>query len=148
MCQETQVAYCGLYCGNCIIRKGKIGHLANALLQTINKPEFCKLANGLPTIRLELFEPLENYHECVRVLDAMRHLDCCSPCREGGGSSECQIRQCCLDKKIGGCWQCHEWESCDTLSWLNSVHKGSHLANLKIIQEKGIQHFLAGNKLW
>jgi hypothetical protein len=99
-------------------------------------------------LRPEVFGPLENHEACRQVLSAIHHLDCQMPCREGGGSSGCRIRECCKHKGINGCWECDGFESCDTLAWLNPVNQGANVENLRTIREKGIESFLVGEKLW
>jgi hypothetical protein len=47
-----------------------------------------------------------------------------------------------------GCWECGEFESCHTLAWLDPVHQGANVANLRILRDKGIEEFLAGKKFW
>ena len=49
---------------------------------------------------------------------------------------------------MNGCWECGEFESCQTLAWLDPVHQGANVANLRILRDKGIEEFLAGKKLW
>jgi hypothetical protein len=148
MGSANDVAYCGLYCGDCIIRSHRAGASASDLLATMATPEFRKLASGLPILNPELFGPLQDRESCCRILAALSHLDCQAPCREGGGSSQCPIRQCCGRQGIPGCWECAGVESCQTLAWLDPVHKAANLANLRIIRDKGMDAFLAGEKHW
>jgi hypothetical protein len=148
MCDITEIAYCGLYCGDCIIRKHHMGELADRLLEATATPAFAKLVAGLPEIIPETFETLTNHEACRDVLAAIRHLDCEMPCRKGGGTSGCKIRDCCNRKGINGCWECGDFESCRTLGWLNPVHQGAHLANLRTVRDKGIEEYLAGEKFW
>ena len=148
MNSESQVAYCGLYCGDCIIRNGKIASLANELLSQMRKPEFEKLAEGLPQIMPEQFEAMRQTKGCVRVLESMAHLGCYKTCKDGGGGSSCPIRVCCQNKHIEGCWCCEEFETCETLSWINPVQKDAHRKNIRIIKRNGIEKFLKGTKYW
>ncbi|MBU1053646.1 MAG: DUF3795 domain-containing protein [Proteobacteria bacterium] len=145
---ESQVAYCGLYCGDCIIRNGKLSTLANELLSQMRKPEFEKLSEGLPKIMPDLFDALNATERCIRVLESMTHLDCIKICKDGGGGSNCSIRLCCQGKHIEGCWSCDEFETCVTLSWINPVHKDAHRQNIRIIRENSIEGFLKGIKHW
>ncbi len=46
----AEIAYCGLYCGDCIIRKHHMGELARRLVEAIATPAFAKLAVGLPEL--------------------------------------------------------------------------------------------------
>ena len=148
MNSESQIAYCGLFCGDCVIRNGKLSTLANELLSQVHKPEFEKLAKGLPKIMPDSFEALSDLKKCIYVLESMTHLDCFKICKDGGGGSSCSIRVCCQGKHIEGCWCCDEFETCEVLSWIDPVHKDAHRQNIRIIREKGIEAFLEGMKHW
>ena len=50
MSKEKEVAYCGLYCGDCVIRKGKLASLSKQLIESMQTADFQKLACGLPDI--------------------------------------------------------------------------------------------------
>jgi hypothetical protein len=148
MSNASQVAYCGLFCGDCIIRREKIGARSGDLLRTIDAVEFQKLCSGLPLIAPDPFEALSKIDECRSVLAAMSQLDCKRPCKRGGGSADCPIKSCCQDKQLAGCWQCESLEDCKTLDWLNPVNGDAHRNNLRIIRDKGVDAFLAGEKNW
>ena len=53
MPRSSEVAYCGLFCGDCIIRNGKIGSLSGKLLEHIETSDFQKLICGLPKVMPE-----------------------------------------------------------------------------------------------
>ncbi len=148
MSHESQVAYCGLYCGDCIIRTGRLAPLARELLGQMRRTEFGKLAEGLPEIMPNPFAALKDSESCMSVLDSMIHLDCNRLCKDGGGSPECRIRACCQRKGFEGCWFCDEFESCEILSWVDPVNKDAHRKNIRIIQQHGIDEFLKGSKHW
>ncbi|MEW6359985.1 MAG: DUF3795 domain-containing protein [Planctomycetota bacterium] len=143
-----EVAYCGLFCGNCIIRKGAIKRLAANLMEQVDRPEFRKLAQGLPKLKPEVFAALKKYEDACRFLAALGHLDCETSCRKGGGTTGCRVRECCQAKQLDGCWQCADFESCRTLRWLQPVHADAHIRNLRAISDLGMNKFLAGDKLW
>jgi len=148
MPNASQVAYCGLFCGDCIIRREKIGQRSAALLDVIGAVEFQKLCAGLPIISPEPCKALSKIDECREVLDAMSQLDCNRPCKRGGGSAKCKIKKCCKRRKFAGCWQCEAMEDCEKLDWLKPVNGEAHRINLRIIRDKGIKAFLAGEKHW
>jgi hypothetical protein len=148
MSEAAQIAYCGLYCGDCIIRRGRIGSLSEDLLQVMRTAEFQKLSTGLPKIAPEQFMALSKSDDCCRVLETMSHLHCEGSCKEGGGTAGCRIRECCQTKKIAGCWECGEFEDCQTLAWLQPVNGVAHVLNLRKIRDEGIADFLAGVKHW
>jgi hypothetical protein len=148
MSNDAQIAYCGLFCGDCIIRRDQIGKRAGELLQTIQTPKFQKLAIGLPVILPDPFKALSKIDDCRNVLSAMSQLDCTRPCKMGGGSAECKIKVCCQQKNLTGCWECDAFEDCETLAWLEPVNVDAHLKNLRILMSKGVDVFLAGEKFW
>ena len=148
MSKEKEVAYCGLYCGDCIIRKGKLAFLSQQLLVRMLNPDFQKLAWGLPDLFPHIVSDLKDQGTCIKVLKAMTYLDCTKACKEGGGTSHCKIRNCCKSKSIEGCWECDEMDGCETLAWLDPVHERANVQNMEIIKEKGIKAFLEGEKYW
>jgi hypothetical protein len=147
MPQNSEVAYCGLFCGDCIIRNGRIGALSSQLLKSIETSDFHKLSVGLPEIMPE-FEILKDYQAIKRLMAAMAKLDCANLCKEGGGSTACPIKKCCREKKLEGCWDCDDFVNCETLAWLNPVNAGANLKNIERIRKIGMVLFLKGPKCW
>jgi len=148
MTKNKEVAYCGLYCGNCVIRNGKIGSLSIKMLEHIDTPEFQKLANGLPNVMPEMFCELKNYQSFLQTLTEVTNLDCEKICKNGGGSTECKIRRCCQMKSYDGCWECTDFNDCNILAWLNPVHDGANVKNISRIRRIGMEAFLKGRKCW
>lgn len=148
MNESDKVAYCGLFCGDCIIKDQKIGEMAQKVLKIIDTPEFQKLSNGLPIISSDVWGKLKHIHEVKPVLEAMCNLDCDRSCKEGGGGSSCEIRICCKGKNLSGCWECEKMENCSVLDTIFPINQGSNIKNMKIIREKGMSIFLSGEKYW
>lgn len=148
MNDSLDVAYCGLYCGDCVIRKGRLAALAQELRRQMKKPEFVKLAAGLPEIKPQLFKGLTETERCLQVLDSMTHLDCERVCHSDGGGQACAIRRCCQRNGYAGCWDCDEFERCEILVSIDPVHKDAHRKNIRMIRQKGIDGFLTGPKYW
>ena len=44
---KNLIAYCGLYCGNCINYKGEIADLARDLRKKLREAKFTRIAQGL-----------------------------------------------------------------------------------------------------
>jgi hypothetical protein len=92
-----------------------------------------------------LKKELENPHICGKIhflpesfvtkLDELIALRCTKICKDGGGNPECHIRKCCVQKRIDGCWECDDFESCDKL-------KDQYINNIKIIKDKGFEGYL------
>jgi len=138
------VAYCGLYCGDCINYKGEIADLSRDLRKKLREAKFDRVSQELS----KYFKDFKNYEECYEVLGAMVKLRCKRTCRGGGGPPFCKMRKCCQKKGIEGCWQCDEFESCKKLDFLKPIHGDAHLKNLRKIKKQGIDKFLEGKRHW
>ena len=144
--EKELVAYCGLYCGDCFMYKGKIADLARDLRKELRQAKFNKQAESMSTV--SFFKSFKDYRQCYDVLGAMVRFRCKNACRGGGGPPYCKIRKCCLKKEIEGCWQCDEFETCGKLDFLKPVHGDAHLKNLRKIKKQGMDKFLEGKRYW
>ena len=142
----TDVAYCGLYCEECPNHKGIIADYARDLREELRTYRFDKTAELLST--MSFFKIFEKYPDCYEVLGAMVKLRCNRSCKNGGGNPICKIKKCCQKKQIDGCWDCADFEQCSKLEFLEVNHGKAHIKNLKIIQKKGIEEFINGQKHW
>lgn len=140
------VAYCGLYCGECPNHIGVIADLARDLRKELRNYRFDKTAELLS--QYPFFKEYEKYGVCYSVLGAMVKMRCGKTCRTGSGNPTCKIKNCVSKKKIQGCWECGEFETCEKLQFLNINHGVAHLKNLRIIKKKGIEEFEKGEKHW
>jgi hypothetical protein len=140
------IAYCGLCCFDCHGHKGKIPDLARDLKKELKKAHYEKFAGSIA--KIPIGKPFEYYDQCVELLGTMAKFRCTKGCRGGGGPPFCEIRKCCRAKKIDGCWECGEFSGCGKLKFLEPVHGEGHLKNLRAIQKKGVEAFLAGNRYW
>ena len=138
------IAYCGLYCGDCINYKGEIADLARDLRKKLREAEFDRVSQGLS----KFFKEFKNYAQCYEVLGAMVRLRCRRTCRGGGGPPFCKIRACCQKKNIHGCWECNEFKACEKLDFLKLIHEDAHIKNLDKLKKQGIDKFLEGKRYW
>jgi len=138
------IAYCGLYCGECVNHKGEIADLARDLRKKLREAKFSRIAQELSGFLKEF----NNYEQCYETLGAMVKLRCKRTCRGGGGPPLCKIRSCCLKKEIQGCWDCVEFKTCEKLDFLKPIHEDAHIKNLEKIKKQGIDKFLEGKKYW
>lgn len=143
---ENLIAYCGLYCGDCPGYKGILADLARDLRKELKAAKFDKTAEMLS--KQSFFKEFKNYSQCYEVLGAMVKLRCKRTCRNGGGPPSCKIRKCCTKKKIEGCWECDEFQSCNKLDFLKENHGDAHIKNLRKLKKKGTKEFIAGKKHW
>ena len=88
---------------------------------------------------------LENTHICGSIndpslqfkseLNNLVSLRCTRICKEGGGKSTCEIRKCCKNNNLNGCWECNGFENCTKL-------KEQFINNNKKIRALGINGFI------
>jgi len=140
------IAYCGLYCGECPNHTGIIADLARDLRKELRNYRFDKTAELLS--QYPFFKQYEKYDDCYNVLGAMVKMRCGKTCRTGSGNPTCKIKSCVNKKKIQGCWECNELETCEKLQFLSTNHGIAHLKNLRIIKKKGLAEFEKGEKHW
>ena len=140
------IAYCGLYCGDCVGYRQKMADLARDLRKELRETRFDKTAQTLA--KIPFFSAYRNYDKCYEVLGAMVKMRCKRACRGGGGPPFCKIRNCCMKKGIQGCWECDEFLTCKKLDILKDNHGDAHLKNLKKLNKKGVTEFLSGKKYW
>jgi len=51
----------------------------------------------------------------------------CPGCPEGGGMPRCDVRACCLKKKIENCYSCEDFSMCEKLSYQKGKYQiGEH----------------------
>ena len=135
------IGYCGLYCGNCILRIGEVADLAGQLLEKFQEIKFEEWAKGLASLSKEL-KAFENYESCYEILEAWQEMRCGKVCKEGGGGASCKIRICCQNKNIEGCWECEEYEDCKKLAWLRPINGEINIDNIRKIRREGIDKFI------
>ena len=138
-------AYCGLYCGDCIRYRSRAAGLSRALLDELRDTQFDEYAE-YKSSSAKQFDPVpqfEHYKECREVLQAIVDIQCNSPCRVGGGCTafSCNVLDCCLNKKLAGCWECDEFESCEKFEPLKAAHGESPRRNLRKIKELGLDNW-------
>ena len=142
---ENQIAYCGLYCGDCHGFNGKISDLARDLRKELRASRYEKFAGFISTYSFG--KDFAGYEECYKVLGAMVKFRCKKGCKNGGGSPFCKIRKCAQKKELEGCLLCEEFETCKKLEFLVPVHGDAPIKNLKAIKLKGKEGFLKGKTL-
>lgn len=137
------LAYCGFYCGDCLGYTGVIADAAENLMEVLEKYKFDRTAESV------FPEQLRDYDKLHEMLDFMTGLRCAGVCREGeqDAPSGCQVKKCCRDRGFYACYECDDFETCDTL---DSLHKGLHtdacVKNMKAIREVGLEAWLTSGK--
>jgi hypothetical protein len=140
------IAYCGLYCQECPSFTGCIADLARNLRKELRTYRYDKIAEALSSI--SFFEAFKNYQQGYQLLGALVKMRCKHGCKGGGGPPFCKIRKCCQKKEIEGCWECDEFTTCEKLDFLKPSHGDAHLKNLRILSNRGVDHFITGKRYW
>jgi hypothetical protein len=140
--EERLTAYCGLYCRDCIPSRKDLYALAASLEQLLSDLRFDKYAElkASQTYWSQASEAFNKYPDFLKVLKAIRSLECPSACREGGGykGDRCEIKKCAVGKKLKGCWECNEHGDCSLLEPMKQFHP--HLQeHLELIRAEGIE---------
>lgn len=146
MDDNALVAYCGLCCLDCHAYTQKIPSLARDLRKELRRVHYEKFADTLSCIPFA--RGFENYRQCYEILGLMMKFRCNKGCRGGGGPPFCQIRKCCQEKSLAGCWECDANYGCQTLDFLSATHGNAHRKNLAVLKKKGIKGFLEGKRAW
>jgi Protein of unknown function (DUF3795) len=136
MTDADLTAYCGLYCGDCIRYKSKASDLADELLKELEKTQFKYYAK----VKQSQIQDFDHYDPMLKLLGHISKLRCEVPCRLGGDGciGSCEIIACVKDKSFGGCWECSEFETCESLAFLKPFHGDTPRNNLRKIKEFGI----------
>lgn len=133
---KNLVGYCGLYCGACGIRQGRIKQAVANLRKVIEAYGFDKV---MP--ELAKWEPaFQHYPEFERVIGGLVSLfGECPSCNAGGGDPTCAVRECCRQKAHVTCAECDEMEMCEKVK-----HYGPRaLEGLRRIKDVGIDNWTA-----
>jgi hypothetical protein len=139
--QAELVAYCGIYCGDCLGYTGVIADGAEAFVQVLDKYQFERTATHI------FSEELKEYGKFRENLAFMAGLRCSGRCRKAEDEvvpTGCAVRNCCIDRGFYACYECHDFESCVTLRDLHgSLHLNACLRNMRAMREKGLEVWLA-----
>jgi len=106
---RSLVGYCGLYCGACGIRQGRVKQAVENLRKVLGAYGFDKI-----TPELAKWEPaFQHYAEYEKVLDGfVRLLGECPGCVSGGGDPNCALRECSKKRGYATCADCPEMDTC------------------------------------
>jgi len=140
--RKDLLAYCGLYCGDCLGYTGVIADAAKNFMKVLEKYKFDQ------TAKCVFPEELKNYDTFCEMLVFMTNLKCPKICREREDSDAfCKVRKCCRDRGFHACYECDDFETCEKLK---STHEGlnydSCVKNLKTIKEMGLEAWIISGK--
>ena len=142
MSKKALLAYCGIYCGDCLGNTGVISDAAKECISVLEKYRFDRTAECV------FPEKLKDYGRFAETLKFMSGLKCPQPCREREDSNvSCPIRKCCQEKGLYACYECSDFESCDKIrSFVKGLHADSCVKNLKEIKGMGLETWLQKGK--
>jgi hypothetical protein len=139
--QADLVAYCGIYCGDCLGYTGVIADGAEAFAQVLDRYQFERTAAHI------FPEELVDYERFREKLAFMADLRCSGRCRKAKGqvvSTGCAVRNCCIDRGLYACYECDGFESCAKLLELHGeLHYDACLRNMRAMREVGLDAWLA-----
>jgi hypothetical protein len=135
-------SYCGLCCRDCIPGKQKLFEAIENLEKLCGECGLEKYVD-FKSNRNPVFK---EYPTFIKFLGELKKLKCSGSCIDGpeselGCTKECKIRQCVLDRKYEGCWDCDFFEKCELILRNADFHPGL-LHNLKTIKNEGIENWI------
>jgi len=125
-------AWCGLCCADCIPSNEAFFSLIRSLDDMLGKTQFEEYAR----LKSEKNPIFKEYLVFLKVLREIKSLQCTSPCRNGGGKSGCEVRNCAQNKGYDGCWECDGRRTCSLLDPLRRVHPNIDY-HLELIKQYG-----------
>ncbi|MCK4251669.1 DUF3795 domain-containing protein [candidate division WOR-3 bacterium] len=111
------INYCGGFCGQCGMYKGRIyAKVAQEFLEIVK----AGYSDWLPKfVKLDF-----NFNEFLKGVEYFSKKEtgpyCQKPCKEGGGAP-CKIRPCAKERGIEICFECKEFP-CEKFSWVLKKH--------------------------
>ena len=144
--KSKNVSYCGLLCSDCPLYAGKISDMARDLRKELRRVQYDKFAKYIS--KFPAGKEFEKFKERYTVLGTLMTFRCEQGCRNGGGTNNCEIRQCNQNQNFQGCWQCSKFKNCSKLDTLNALHGNAHRKNLETIRKKGISELTNENDRW
>ncbi len=130
-------ALCGLYCLDCIPSNEKLFTTVKELDTMLSDLQFEQYAD-LKSKGNSIFD---DYGKFVDVMHEIAKLECVAPCTEGGCKSNCEVRDCVLNRKLTGCWECDGNSECHLLGPLKNIHPNLEY-HLGLIKEYGTEDWI------
>jgi hypothetical protein len=139
--KKELVAYCGIYCGDCLGYTGVSADAAEAFAAVLDRYQFERTAAWI------FPEELAEFDRFRKELAFMTGLRCPGRCRRAAGEAVpegCAVRTCCIERGIYACSECAEFETCAKLRDLHRpLHLNACLRNLRAMRGKGLDAWLA-----
>jgi hypothetical protein len=110
---KTQVGYCGIWCGSCIVGNGMLKELSKRYEHLIG-------GYGINKWGAKDFDG----KEFMKGLASIQTLPTCQGCRKGGGNEVCKMRPCASEKKLPDYIECDDTK-CKNREALKKVREGA-----------------------
>jgi hypothetical protein len=135
--QENLIGFCGAYCGECGMYRGRIyARIAKDFLEILRASDY---ADWLPNVmKLDFsFEDLLKGLEYFSKKDAGCY--CQEPCKNGGGAP-CKNRPCAGEKGVEICYECEDFP-CEHFDWILEKHP-DRLEDYERFKKLGLEGWL------
>jgi hypothetical protein len=139
--KKELVAYCGIYCGDCLGYTAVTADAAEAFAAVLDRYQFERTAAWI------FPEELAEFDRFRKDLAFMIGLRCPGRCRKAAGEAVPEgrvVRSCCVERGFYACFESDELETCAKLRDLHgSLHLDACLRNMRAMREKGMVLWLA-----
>jgi hypothetical protein len=138
--RRNEVGYCGEYCRICHWYTDALRKPATQLLELVGR-------------HFEIVGWINykggNSEQTIKGLEILSKCACSFNCKGGGGWSGCPVRNCCVTRGVGFCFECPEFP-CETNWGEKSEHAKFFTANkirrLRIMKDTGVEEWI--RKQW
>jgi len=123
---KNQLAYCGLWCGSCLVGNGKLNELAVA----------CR--KGITDYGVDHWGPKDiDYDGLLNGLAAIGSMKPCKGCLKGGGRTDCEIRACARGRKVVECVSCTTKRTCSNSKLIGHMRSGALRVGMNVKDKPG-----------
>ena len=141
---KDQLAYCGLFCGDCAGYSGDIADSAIELARVLDACQFDRTARARFSEQVGDFEA---FRETLAFLSELRWPRICR--ERSAGETDCRIRACWIKQGFYACYECDAFETCGEFEMLEELHGDACVRNLRAIREMGLDQWLVnGERFW
>lgn len=139
--KKDLLAYCGIYCGDCLGHTGVIADAAEDFKEVLEQYQFEKSAKAI------FPDQLKDYDKIFDKIVFMASLRCPMVRRERTEDNvDCEIRKCCQVKGFFACYECNDFKNCEKLKPMEGLHYEAVIKNSKEIKEMGLEEWIKKGK--
>ena len=123
---KNQLAYCGLWCGSCLVGNGTVSDLARDCRKAIT--DYGVADWGPKNV---------DYPKLLEGLSVLGSMEPCVGCLRGGGKDDCQVRACAKKRDVMECAECGSQKTCENSAFIKHMRKGGAKVGMKVKETKG-----------